>query len=86
MSDFRKAQVVIDAVYKDGTTLKRNHSVPARVTTCIIPGAPDKYRELSLRMVVDSRDSEELLEGLCRGRVSLSIEQIPPAVNRDSNS
>ena len=76
MTDWRKAKVTLDAVYRDGTVLKQNHYVPARCSVLTIPGAPDKFRELSVRMVVDSRDAEELLEGLANGVVSLSIEQM----------
>lgn len=86
MSDFRKARVILTAVYRNGDVLKQDHAVPARVRILPIPGAPDKFRELSLRLVVDSRDSEELLEGLCSGSVSLEIEQMLSPVERESNS
>lgn len=85
MTEFRKAHVTIDAIYRDGTILKENHSVPARVSIHTIPPpAPDKYRELALRMVVDTEHAEELLEGLCHGSVTLSIERIPSAIERES--
>ncbi len=85
MSDFRKARIVFDAVYKDGTVLKHNHIAPARVNVLPISGA-EKYHELNIRIVVDAKESEELLEGLCRGNVSLSIEHMLSPVERESNS
>lgn len=81
MSDFRKAKVQLSAVYRNGTVLKQDYAVPARVNVLAIPGA-EKFRELSLRLVVDSRDSEELLEGLARGTVNLSIEQMLSPIER----
>jgi hypothetical protein len=85
MADFRKARVSISAVYKDGTVLKDDQAVPARVDVLPIAGAPDRFRELSIRLVVDTNSAEELLEGLCLGTVSLSIEQMLSLVERESN-
>jgi hypothetical protein len=84
MSDFRKARVILTAVYKNGDVLKQDHAVPARVSVLPIPGA-GKFRELSLRMVVAPDISEELLEGICRGTVSLNIEQMLSPVERETN-
>lgn len=85
MADFRKAKVVLTAVYKNGLVLKENHDVPARVSVVPIPTITN-YQELNIRMVVDSKDSEELLEGLCRGAVSLNIEQMLSIAEREPNS
>lgn len=86
MSDFRKARILLTAVYKSGEVLDKlqEQAVPARVNVTTIPNA-DKFRELSLRLVVDSKNAEELLEGLCHGSVALSIEQIPSVAERLSN-
>lgn len=85
MADFRKSKVLITAVFKNGDVLKQDHAVPARVSVMPIPGV-EKFRELSLRMVVTPDISEDLLEGLCGGIVALSIEQIPTAADREINS
>ncbi len=85
MSDFRKARVILTAVYKNGDVLKQDHAVPARVCVLPIPGA-GKYRELAIRMVVTPDLSEELLEGICAGTVSLNIEQMPSPVEREIKS
>jgi hypothetical protein len=85
MSDFLKAKVVVSAVYKNGDVLKQNHNVPARVAVFNIPGA-DKFKELSLRLVVDAGIAEELLEGLVHGNVSLDIEEMLSAAERESKS
>lgn len=85
MSDFRKARVLLTAVYRNGAVLKQDHAVPARVSVQPIPGA-GKFRELSLRLVVTPEISEELLEGICGGTASLSIEQMPSPVERESHS
>lgn len=81
MADFQKARVILTAVYRNGEVLKQEETRPARVAILPIPGA-EKFRELSLRLVVDSRDSEELLEGLIRGEVNLSIENMQSPVER----
>jgi len=44
----------------------------------------EKFLELSLRLVVDAKEAEELLEGLIHGEVSLSIEQMLSAAERNS--
>lgn len=85
MSDFRKAKVLVTAVFRNGDVLKQDHAVPARVSVQPIPGV-DKFRELALRMVVTPDISEDLLEGLCDGVVTLSIEQIPTAADREIRS
>lgn len=82
MSDFRKARIILDAVYKDGSVLKQDFAVPARVSVLPIPGSED-FQELSLRLAVAPGISEELLEGLCRGTVCLSIEQMLSPVERE---
>jgi len=86
MSDFRKARIKVTAVYRNGEVLNnlQEHAVPARVDVLRIPGASDKLRELQIRLVVDSRSSEELLEGICNGDVSLEVEQMPTPVERET--
>lgn len=86
MSDFRKAKILLSAVYKNGDILNKlqDQPVPARVAVYSIPGA-EKFKELSLRLVVDCNSSEELLEGLCGGQVSLSIEQMPSPLDREKS-
>lgn len=86
MTDWRKAKVTLDAAYRNGTILHEGHQVPARCSILTIPGASENFRELSIRLVVDSRNAEELLEGLAHGNVSLSIEQMLTSVERDSKS
>lgn len=81
MSDFRKARVLLSAVYRDGAVLKQEEARPARVDVLAIPGT-ETFRELNLRIVVDSRDAEELLEGLVRGHVTLSVEQMLHSLER----
>lgn len=83
MSDFRKSRVVLTAVYRNGDVLKQEQAVPARVSVVAIPGTTE-FQELSLRLVVSPGVSEELLEGLCRGNVSLSIEQMLSPVERET--
>lgn len=82
-SSFRKTKVLLTAVYKNGEVLKQEQPVPARVSVLPIPGT-EKFQELSLRMVIDPSISEELLEGLCRGSVSLEIEQMLSPVERET--
>ena len=86
MTDWRKAKVAVDAVYRSGDILCQGYNVPARCSILAIPGAPDKFRELSIRLVVDSRNAEELLEGLANGTVTLSIEQMLSTGERESKS
>lgn len=85
-ADFRKSKVLLSAAYKNGAILKQDHPVPARVTIETIPGAADKFRELNVRMVVDTPDAEELLEGFTHGMVSLSVEQMLSALDRESKT
>lgn len=85
MSNFRKVKVVLTAVYKNGDVLKHDFVVPARADVLPIPSV-DKFKELSLRMVVDSDISEELLEGLCLGNISLDIEHMLSPAERESKS
>jgi len=85
MADFRKTRVLLTAVYRNGDVLRQDHAVPARVSVQPIPGA-GKFRELSLRLVVTPEISEELLEGICAGTVSMNIEQMPTAVDREVQS
>lgn len=85
MSNFRKAKIVLTAVYKNGNVLKQNLAVPARVDLLPIPGI-DKFRELSVRMVVDTNISEELLEGITLGSVSLDIEHMLSSAERELKS
>lgn len=85
MSDFRKNKVLLSAAYKNGTFLKQDYPVPARVSVEPIPGA-DKYKELNLRLVVDTADAEELLEGFTHGTVSLLAEQMLTPLDRDAKS
>jgi hypothetical protein len=85
MTDYRKAKILVTAVYKNGDVLKQDVAVPARVGVFVIPGA-DNFRELALRLVVDPGSSEELLEGICRGTVSLSIEQMLSPMERETQS
>lgn len=83
MSDFRKARVILSAVYRNGEVLKQDDPRPARVDVLPIHGA-EGFRELNLRIVVDSRSSEELLEGLVHGNVTLSVEQMLSPVERET--
>lgn len=76
---------MLTAVYKSGDVFKKDFAVPARVSVLPIPGA-DKFRELNIRMVVDPEISEELLEGLCLGAVSLDIEQMLSPSEREVKS
>lgn len=87
MSDFQKSKVQLTAVYKSGEILGslKEHDVPARVSVLSIPNAPEKYKELSIRLVVSSNDAEELLEGLCSGQASLSIEQMLSPLERENS-
>ena len=85
MTDFRKAKVLLTAVYKNGDVLKQDFAVPARVRVLPIPGV-DNFQELNIRLVVTPSISEELLEGLCQGNVSLSIEQMLSPIERESQS
>lgn len=78
----RKTSIHLTAVYRTGDVLKKDHKVPAVASIREIPKAPSKYRELNLRIVVDGRDAEELLEGVLQGKVYLNIEQMIPAVDR----
>lgn len=82
MTEYRKARIGITAVYKNGEFLEKDHDVPAKVTVQAIPKVPSKFRELQLRMVVDGRHAEELLEGIVNGKVSLQIEGMLTAVER----
>lgn len=83
MSDFQKSKLILTAVYKNGDVLRQDHPTPARVKVVPIVGA-EKFLELSLRLVVDAKEAEELLEGLIHGEVSLSIEQMLSAAERNS--
>lgn len=84
-ADFRKVKVLLSAAYKDGTVLRQEYPVPVRASIEIIPGAADKYRELNLRLVVDTADAEELLEGFTHGTASLSVEQMLTPLDRESH-
>lgn len=86
MSDFRKTRATLTAVYRNGDVLKQDHIVPVRVAVIQIPKASDTFRELSLRLVVDTKDSEALLEGLCSGYVSIDISDMLSSVERDTNT
>ena len=85
MADFRKAKIFVTAVYRSGDVLKQDFAVPARVSVLPIPGT-EQFQELSLRLAVTPNISEELLEGLCRGNVSLNIEQMHSPLERESES
>lgn len=84
MSDFQKARIIMSAAYRSGDVLMQDKAVPARVRILPIPGA-EKFRELNLRIVVDSRDSEELLEGITRGTVFITVEQMLSVIERSTN-
>jgi hypothetical protein len=85
MTSENTTHIILNATYKDGTDILKEHRTPARASIHTIDGAP-KFRELNLRIVVEARHSEELLAGLCSGVTSVSIEQIPSAVERDSKT
>lgn len=85
MSEFRKAKIVLTAAYKSGEILRQDVPAPARVEVRAIPDAPN-FRELSIRMVVDSSISEELLEGLVLGSANLSIEQMLSPLEREAKT
>lgn len=83
MGEFRKTNLTIDASYRDGSALLTAHKTPAKVRLQDIPEVPT-FQELNLRIVVDSKDAEELLEGIINGELYLAIEEIPTLVERNS--
>jgi len=81
MAELQKTNLFVTATYNNGDILKKDQKVPAVVAIRDIPKAA-KFLELNLRIVVDKRDAEELLEGILRGKTYLNIEQMVPAVER----
>lgn len=83
MSESRKSKILIDASYNNGEELYKEHPAPCLPALHLIPGTT-KFKEIRLRIVVDSRNAEDLLEGIFNGQVTLDIVGMPSAIERDS--